>query len=81
MELEKDIILKKFGKHIKELRIKSGLSQDDVVLNSNRITKGTVSDIENGKRNLSFTTLIDLAKGLGKHPKELMNFKIDLSEE
>lgn len=81
MELEKDIILKKFGKHIKELRIKSGLSQDDVVLNSNRITKGTVSDIENGKRNLSFTTLIDLAKGLGKHPKELMDFKIDLDKE
>lgn len=81
MELVKDEILKKFGKHIKELRIKSGLSQDDVVLNSNRITKGTVSDIENGKRNLSFTTLIDLAKGLGKHPKELMNFKIDLDKE
>lgn len=33
------------------------------------------------KRNLSFTTLIDLAKGLGKHPKELMNFKIDLDKE
>ena len=81
MELEKDIILKKFGKHIRALRVKLELSQDDVVLNSSRITKGTVSDIENGKRNLSFTTLIDLAKGLKIHPKELMDFKIDLDKE
>ena len=57
------------------------MSQDNVVLNSSRITKGAVSDIENGKRNLSFTTLVDLAKGLGKHPKELMDFKIDLDKE
>lgn len=81
MEPEKNKILIKFGKHVKDLRIKSGLSQDDVVINSARITKGTVSDIENGKRNLSFTTLIDLAKGLGVHPKELLDFKVDLGKE
>lgn len=33
------------------------------------------------KRNLSFTTLIDLAKGLKIHPKELMDYKIDLDKE
>lgn len=80
MELEKNKILIKFGKHVKDLRIKSGLSQDDVVMNSTRITKGTVSDIENGKRNLSFTTLMDLAKGLGKHPKELLDFEFDVKK-
>lgn len=63
------------------MRVKLGLSQDDVVLNSSRITKGTVSDIENGKRNLSFTTLIDLAKGLKVHPKDLLDFKSDLDKE
>ena len=52
MDILKDEILKKFGEHVKDLRIKSGLTQDDVVLNSSKITKGTVSDIENGKRNL-----------------------------
>ncbi len=80
MELAKNEILKKFGMHIRDIRMKSGLSQDDVVLNSSRITKGTVSDIENGKRNLSFTTLIDLAKGLGKPPKELLDFKFELDK-
>lgn len=74
MEGLNDKILKKFGEHIKDLRIKSGLSQDEVVLNGNKITKGTISDIENGKRNLSFTTLVDLAKGLKVHPKELLDF-------
>lgn len=56
--------------------MKSGLTQDDVVLKSNRLTKGTVSDIENGKRNLSFTTLIDLAKGLNLHPRELLDYDL-----
>ncbi len=77
MDISKDEILRKFGEHVKNLRIKSGLTQDDVVLNSNKITKGTVSDIENGKRNFAFTTLIDLARGLNISPKDLLNFKTD----
>lgn len=77
MDVLQDEILKKFGEHIKELRLKSGLTQDDVVLNSSKITKATVSDIENGKRNFAFTTLIDLARGLNVPPKDLLNFKID----
>ncbi|WP_117614457.1 helix-turn-helix domain-containing protein [Chryseobacterium angstadtii] len=36
-----------------------------------------VSDIENGKRNFAFTTLIDLARGLNVSPKDLLDFKID----
>ena len=77
IEIMKDNLLKKFGEHIKNLRVKSGLTQDDIVLNSNSITKATISDIENGKKNLSITTLIDLAKGMNKHPKELLDFSID----
>ena len=76
MDVLKDEILKKFGEHVKSLRLKAGLSQDDVVLNSNKITKGTVSDIENGKRNFAFTTLIDLARGLNISPQELLNYNI-----
>ena len=64
-------------KDFKNLRVKSGLTQDDIVLNSNSINKATLSDIENGKKNLSITTLIDLAKGMNKHPKELLDFSID----
>ena len=79
--MQKDSILQKFGRHVKKLRTESKLSQDNVVLNSDRLIKATVSDIENGKRNLSFTTLIDLAKGLGRNPKELLDFNLSEEEE
>lgn len=74
MEKYKEEKLKKFGSHIKKLRTDLNLSQDEVVLNSDKLIKATVSDIENGKRNLSFTTLLDLAKGLGLKPKDLLDF-------
>lgn len=77
MDALQEEILKKFGEHVKKIRLESGLTQDDVVLNSSKLTKGTVSDIENGKRNFAFTTLIDLAKGLNVPPKDLMNFKAE----
>ncbi|TXF77792.1 helix-turn-helix domain-containing protein [Chryseobacterium sp.] len=80
MDTSKNKLLKQFGEHVRNLRVRANLSQDDVVNNSDYITKGTVSDIENGKRNLSFTTLIDLAKGLGKKPRDLVNFDIDQNE-
>lgn len=75
MDLLQEKLLKDFGQHIRKMRLDLNLSQDDVVLNANRITKGTISDIENGKRNLSFTTLVDLAKGLEVHPRDLFDFE------
>lgn len=74
MENHKEESLKKFGLHIKKIRTDLNLSQDEVVLNSDKLIKATISDIENGKRNLSFTTLLDLAKGLGKQPKDLLDY-------
>lgn len=79
MDALQEELLKKFGEHVKKIRLESGLTQDEVVLNSSKLTKGTVSDIENGKRNFAFTTLIDLAKGLNISPKDLMNFIIEKS--
>ncbi|EIA07455.1 helix-turn-helix domain-containing protein [Flavobacterium frigoris] len=74
MDKLKEEQLIKFGLHIKKLRTELNLSQDNVALNSDKLIKATISDIENGKRNLSFTTLLDLAKGLGKHPRELLEY-------
>lgn len=76
MEKQREEKLKKFGNHIKKLRTEQNLSQDEVVLNSDKLIKATISDIENGKRNFSYSTLLDLAKGLGKHPKDLLDFDI-----
>jgi len=74
MEKQREEKLKKFGNHIKKIRTELNLSQDEVVLNSDKLIKATISDIENGKRNFSYSTLLDLAKGLGKHPKDLLDF-------
>jgi transcriptional regulator with XRE-family HTH domain len=74
MEKQKEENLKKFGLHVKKLRKDLNLSQDEVVLNSDKLIKATISDIENGKRNLSFTTLLDLAKGLGLPLKDVVDF-------
>jgi|GEM_PF-275526 len=75
MEKQREEKLKKFGNNLKKLRTDLNLSQDDVVLNSDKLVKATVSDIENGKRNFAYSTLLDLAKGLGKEPKDLLDFE------
>ncbi|SFW38929.1 Helix-turn-helix domain-containing protein [Sinomicrobium oceani] len=76
-QMKRNLII--FGQFVRKLRKQSKLSQDDVVSNSNKLTKATISDIENGKRNLSFTTLLDLAKGMKKQPKDLLDTYFDLN--
>lgn len=74
---EKNKILTRFGNHVRKLRTDKDLSQDKVATNSSTLTKATISDIENGKRNPEFTTLIDLAKGLGVLPQQLLEYNHD----
>ena len=69
-----------FGLHVKNLRGQLNLSQDQVVANSDKLTKATLSDIENGKRNAAVTTLLDLARGLKIHPKKLLDFSFNFDE-
>ena len=65
--------LEAFGKHLKALRGKLGLSQDAVAARCD-LTKGNLSNIENGKKDFQFTTLLEIAKGLGVEVKKLMDF-------
>ena len=69
-----------FGKNILRLRIKRGLSQDDVAARC-RVTKGSLSVIENGGRNFSFSTLLALAKALEVNPKELFDIDFELEKD
>lgn len=80
MSKEKDKRLVQFGSHVRKIRKELGFSQDYVAANSN-LTKSNLSEIERGNRNLAFTTLLELAKGLNIHPKKLLDFHIDLDEE
>jgi transcriptional regulator with XRE-family HTH domain len=66
-----------FGEHFKKLREAKGLSQDDVAARS-RLTKSSVSVIENGNRNFSFSTLLALAKAIDVEPMLLLDVNFEL---
>lgn len=78
---EKKKALIRFGNHIRDLRKNKCLSQDKVVANSSTLTKATISEIENGKRNPEFTTILDLAKGLGVLAYELLDYDHNETED
>jgi transcriptional regulator with XRE-family HTH domain len=80
MSKDKDKRLVQFGSHVRGIRKELGLSQDKVAVNSN-LTKSNLSEIERGNRNLAFTTLLELSKGLGVHPKRLLDFDISHDKE
>ena len=80
MSKERDKRLVQFGAHVRKLRKGLNLSQDQVVANSN-LTKSNLSEIENGNRNLAFTTLLEIAKGLGIDPKKLLEIDFELDKE
>lgn len=61
------------AKRIRELRNKKGLTLEKLAY-ENDISKGNLSDIENGKRSPSFYTLIKLAEGLDCSLKDLVDF-------
>jgi transcriptional regulator with XRE-family HTH domain len=65
--------LKQIGEKIREVRERLKLSQDEVVFRCD-VTKGNLSNIENGNKDFYFTTFLEIAKGLGVEPKELLDF-------
>ena len=65
--------LQKVGETIRKIREKKHLSQDEVVKNCD-VTKGNLSMIENGNKDFYFTTLLEIAKGLGVEARELLDF-------
>ena len=52
------------GERIKARRLELGKTQDDLATQA-KITKGFLSDVENGRRNVGADTLLELASALG----------------
>ena len=65
--------LKKFGNHLKSLRKSKNLSLRKLAINCN-IEHADIKRYENGDINMTFLTLVELAKGLGISNKELMDY-------
>lgn len=64
------------GKKIKELRIKSGLTQEDLA-NRCELSKGFISQLERDLTSPSITTLIDILECLGTNIKDFFNDEAD----
>ncbi len=69
---QKEILIR-FGLHVERIRRRKDLSFRQVAQNCD-IDHGNIKKIEKGQTNLTFLTLIELAKGLGVEPKELMEY-------
>jgi transcriptional regulator with XRE-family HTH domain len=68
--------LKKIALRLKEVRKQKGLSMRELAARCD-IDYGKISKIENNKANLNVTTLIEIAEGLGIHPKTLLDLDFD----
>ncbi|NEU09372.1 helix-turn-helix transcriptional regulator [Flavihumibacter sp. R14] len=77
-ELQK--IKKLFGENLKRLREQEELSLLQAGHHSN-FDNSNISKYENGKREPRLSTIIALAKMLKTHPKNLIDFGIDFTEE
>jgi transcriptional regulator with XRE-family HTH domain len=71
---------KLFGENLKRIREKKGLSLRDVASRCD-LDNSNISKIENGQFNIQLSKIVELAKGLNIHPKELLDLAIDFTEK
>lgn len=67
-------IKEKIGKHLKELRNAKGLTQEKLSYESD-VDKTYISEVENGKRNISVVNLERLIITLGSTIRDFFNHK------
>lgn len=65
--------LQKFAKHLKELRAKNNLTQDDLA-SSEKISRSMISLLETARTDITLSKLKIIADALEIHPRELLNF-------
>jgi len=75
MEISKELFIINFGVHIRQLREKNNMSQQDLANDCN-ISKRQIGRIERGEINTTLKTIITIANALEIEPKELLNFSI-----
>lgn len=74
MDISEDTFLINLGIHIRQLREKKNLSQQELATDCN-IPKVQVGRIERAEVNTTVKTLVKLANALDIEPKELLNVK------
>jgi transcriptional regulator with XRE-family HTH domain len=64
-------LLGKIGRNIRHYRLARGLTQKQLAKKA-KISRGYMNRIENGRINLYLDTLVDIARGLGVSPGDLV---------
>lgn len=70
---DKDL-LKTFGDHLRVIREKKGISQQQLALEAD-ISKNQIGNIERGEVNTTVISIFAIAKALNIEPKELFDVK------
>lgn len=72
--------LQRLGRNLRMIREAKGLSLDQVASRCD-ITKANLSRIENGKKDFTMTSFLEIAKGLGMHPSKIFDPEVDFETE
>lgn len=72
--MDKETLLKKFGKNVKIERIKKDLTREQLAETMD-VSVNYLSSIENGKANMSLAKVLELSQYLGTDIENLLNFK------
>ena len=67
-------VLKKFGENLRRLRKEKGLSLREMSYSCS-IDNSKIAKIEKGMINITFTTLLQLATALERHPSSLLDYE------
>jgi len=67
---EKEILKKRFGATVQQLREKKHFTLREVAANCN-LDNSKIAKIEDGQFNVSLSTIVELARGLEVHPSKL----------
>jgi transcriptional regulator with XRE-family HTH domain len=65
----------RFGERVREIRRAQSMSQDDLAAGS-ELDRTYIGGVERGERNISLINILKIAKALGIHHKELMDFDV-----
>lgn len=75
MDISKEHFISDFGVHVRQLREKKNMSQQDLA-NDCSMSKRQIGRIERGEINTSLGTIINIANALEVEPKDLLNFTL-----
>jgi transcriptional regulator with XRE-family HTH domain len=73
---KKKEILQQFGANLKAYRLKKDLSYRQLAALCD-VDHSDIKKYEDGEKDLRLVTIVDLALGLGIHPRELMNIELE----